>query len=170
MFQKWFTIKKGRHFSLHGVMPQWPNKELVYEFMLTEDCWYGRNDLNKTTGVNKIIGRSMGLNHKKNSVRIGWQPVFNKKLDFHLYIYIHENGKKYQYDVARIKADIRYVVRFRFADGGIYADMGEIDNRVYTDIGFYDHNFKPKVGWKLFPYFGGDSHAPWDMKLFAKKN
>ena len=163
MFQKWFKILKGRHKSRHGYMIQWPNTSWSCRFSLDESCWYGRRDIDDTTGVNKILGRSMGLNPNRNSVRVGWQPVFNKKGEIRLYAYVHEGGQKYQYDIARINTDTEYVVDILFYNDSIeYMLYGE-------SIAVLDHSLRPKIGWKLFPYFGGNSHAPWDMKIFAKK-
>ena len=164
IFQKYFKIKKGKHYSLHGIAIQWPNRHLSYKFRLSSECWYQKEDLNDSTGVNKIIGRSYGLNPSKNSVRIGWQPVFDQPEYCRLYLYIHEDGIKRQHEIGTIRCGLTYDVDILIKDETIEVYL---DNK---DKGVWDYKFKNTLGWKLYPYFGGKSVAPRGMFIYAQKN
>jgi hypothetical protein len=117
--------------------------------------------------INKLFGVSFGQHHK-NSIRIGWN---NEGGDIKLYYYAYENGyRSWNYIGACKQHEAQsMVLEFDFANNKIYitnSATGSIDSIRTREIPYKFPLFK--LGYYLFPYFGGNRTAPKDVYIDLK--
>lgn len=152
-----YTIKKGKHYSKgfnFGVIFA-PNFK-TYDVKFHSNCWHWKYDI-ENSGINKLVGYTIGLFIHRNSVRIGWQP--SKRPDYiNLYLYAYNKGilhKEFVGDV-NVDTDITLVIGIYKHSVSIYVDGIASD---------FELAYKKHYGFKCFPYFGGKSKAPHDMNI-----
>lgn len=162
-----YTIKEGKHYASGFNFGRHKfSKEVTYKFVLGPECYYQKEQLNDKTGINKVGGFGIGLNHHENSVRIGWQPDFEREdTSIKIYVYLYNNGVRYDYYISNIYTCEVHKIKFSFT---------ELCNQLIVEVNsqpFYipEHYFPAKDGLKLFPYFGGNSTAPHDMKIYFER-
>lgn len=161
-----FTINKGWHYSYPFFLKPHCNIESVhfYDVKLDKNCWYERDQV-EYTGINKLAGVGFGWNHHINSIRVGWQPNFDKKDYIKLHAYWYDQSDKGQYQEQYI-CDVKVNQKFDF-NIDIFDDsyiLNLCDNKFQIEK---THN--KKWGFYLRPYFGGKSKAPAKMKIWVKK-
>ena len=135
---KEYTIKKGKHFSGFRYRPFIKRKEVEVAFMFTDSCRYLGNTVQMSEQINKLCGFG-SIFHHKNSIRIGWR-----------YSPINDVVKLYKYE---------------------YKD-GERTVEVFDEVrinSVKSLKIKSKkaywFGCYRFPYFGGKSPTPHEMKI-----
>ena len=75
---KKYTIKEGRHYSLHGQWLHVNKKELIIKAKIPYTSKYDLKDEDQLD-VNKVGGIGFGFNHHDNSIRLGWNNnIYNK--------------------------------------------------------------------------------------------
>lgn len=172
-----FLLKKGKHSST-------PRKFRIYacttkfewNVKFSRECWYEKEKV-EFTGVNKIRGVSFGIHHEKpwgkwkltkwlvNSALIGWQPQFNdlEKEKISLYLYYDVNGIEYREIFKTVKVDEEFKITYTIKDDGVYININDESTqyRMRTKTWL-------RLGYHLFPYFGGQSTAPHDMVVTIK--
>jgi len=162
-----FTIGKNRHYSRPYFISFHRNiKELYLNVKFDRNCWYERDEV-EYTGINKIYGLGYGLNHHKNSIRLGWQPDFEddckKKIIIYAYWYDQSVDGYQKKEIGKV--DISQVFESKI----------EIHRNKYNVI-LFENNYEIKKthhkrwGMWLKPYFGGKSKAPNKMSIFIKKH
>lgn len=159
-----YKIKKGRHYA-----GGWPFRILNYimlpaeisgRFKFDESCWYPRGVVGKT-GINKLFGVSYGLFGVHNqSIRIGWQPNFNKEGEIRIYSYAY---KSYHSD--HIASNIVNCVVGDEVNFEIIADNTQMNLVVFPFEETFNINCGCFIGHLHYPYFGGHSESPWDMAM-----
>lgn len=157
-----YKIRKGNHYSFHLPSPYFGlKKNFVLKVLFNESCKYNLVDVDQFD-LNKLWGVSFG-NHLKNSIRIGWR--YNIKSDkIELGAYIHENGIIGCRWIGELETGIKYDIDFDLTKVGFGVAIS------YTPAHFeykeFDFNYpKTKIGYYLFPYFGGNKTAPHDIKI-----
>ncbi len=166
-----FTIFKNQHYSLpFFIKPHFNIKKAEFIVKFDKNCWYKRDDV-EHTGINKLCGLGFGLNHQNNSIRVGWQPDFEKKNVIKLHIYWYDMVGSYQEKyICSINTKTRFKLLIDLTNictytvhvnpmGTTYHYQETVDNLVA------DKNW----GLWLRPYFGGKSKAPKKMKIWIKK-
>jgi hypothetical protein len=155
-------IKKGWHYT--HIFPELHKDVRSFELTGIKFCksaWYYKCDV-EHTGINKFQGLGFGLNHHKNSIRIGWQPDFENEGTFDIWVYWYDQSKEgYQKQWLRKLAideiiDIKVIINpesYSIACTGI------------------EGTAVPKTHCKswgliLFDYFGGKSKSPKDIIFF----
>jgi c-di-AMP phosphodiesterase-like protein len=137
-------------------------KNVSKQFVFSDSCRYNSDDI---SCVNKLYGISFGLHHK-NSVRFGWN--YNELSGrMVLYAYIYKNGVRYIYklsDEINIGQLYTYDILISNYNKITFVITRNIDNKT---MGIQDIAFDnlPRWGYKLYPYFGGDSKAPHKIKI-----
>ncbi len=162
---KHYTIDRGDHRSGIFFSPTFNSyAERNIEFMFDSNCYF-----KKTTpadfAINKLFGFSFGFHHR-NSIRIGWMPsdTHNK---IALYVYYYNRGIRssqficdvncYTYNIAKIKCD------YNNNSFDISITNSENITIKLNNVGFQYPNLK--IGYFLFPYFGGNNTAPCRMNF-----
>ena len=164
-----FTIAKGKHSALIEFCPHFGITEMERTVIFSDSCLYvdksGENDWNK------VFGFSYG-NHHKNSIRVGWRCSKPNKLSLGLYYYI--NGKRNHFAVKEIKTNTPYTVKLKVTQSDISIAVSKFNEptqiiyakyKVEPKFGTMFTKLTPKWGYYLYPYFGGQEKAPYDMKI-----
>ena len=156
-----FTINKGSHFSnnlLYKVLNFLNFKsKITCEVIFDHSCKY---DLGTTDqlDINKLIGFSCGYHHN-NSARFGWRYSQGK---IELFSYCYISGQRIYKKIC--DADINQPIKMELVDNGnCYLYRVFVDNRTY--ISKVDKNNSFSIGYKLWPYFGGNCKAPHTINI-----
>jgi outer membrane receptor for Fe3+-dicitrate len=131
--------------------------------MKLSDNWYSKDAI-EHSGWNKLRGVSSLSIHNK-SARLVWQPDFEHKDRFQLACYVYPGSS--QWKVKNI-CTVQKNEWFSFSID--YSDNGWKFN-VVTEHGSFNkfiRGIKPRIFIQAFPYFGGQSRAPKDMKFYEK--
>lgn len=173
-----FTILKGHHYSLQHYYKIFNSRILFsnsYDFG-TYECEVPYIDakdnhvIDVNKHINKLIGFSFGLNHHKNSIRIGWNQS-NDIGKFNLYAYMYINGERNITSLGAI--DLRDTNRFTFKlslHKGIYTvvfkDRFNFGYTTYITSGLKNKSY---ISLGLNPYYGGESVSPCKLNIRIKK-
>jgi len=153
-----FTIKKGRHYcGFHFSLTT--SKELTYDVVFTESCIYRLDDTSKQADVNKLFGLSDNYSHSWDSARIGWR-FYEDKLE--LLGYSRNNGQHYSQHLAFIKPYTEYRCSVKILPNEY---QYTIDNTTITMARTSKYG---GLRYLLYPYFGGESVAPHEIRLRMK--
>ncbi len=158
-------IKKDTHSNWWDFALHLGKTNMSRTVIFTESCLYKADSENDW---NKLFGFSYGMHHQ-NSYRAAWRvhPEDNKVIE--LGIYTYNNGTRFYQAIGNCyvnnSVDIilqihkdRCMMRTKDEDGHI--NRGQID---------YGKNIKPRPGYYLFPYFGGQAKASHDMTFLFRR-
>lgn len=164
-----YTIRKGQHYSDLTLDRLWLGYSvdlLVFGSKFIENPYYDlKNENNRD--INKLYGISFG-NHLKNSIRIGWNINYDNG-NVNYYSYVHEDSKIY----TKLLFDCPFDLYVRFGINTFFENFS-ITWSTYSKDSLPTHGQslvvfksinKPKWSYKLFPYFGGNEVAPYDIKI-----
>ena len=162
-----FSIIKGSHYS-NQVLYKIGNlinadRFLSYIVSFDKNCSYILNEEDQED-INKLFGYSLGFNHHKDSARFGW---FYKDNTIHLYAYVYDDGVRKSKLIRNLDLNTEYVLTL--VDEGknwLFSvdDSWSTPSEVRIDK---KHDFK--IGYKLWPYFGGNNPAPHNMSINMSK-
>jgi hypothetical protein len=159
-----YKIKKGTH----GPWYDWSLHLGINSFKIkakfTESCLYDK--LDREDDLNKLYGFSLGRHHT-NSLRIGWRPSRKYKDEIEIWSYIYTNSERTYRLLKTVTINDWHEYEAHWVDGVItirITDPSRVDN-VYS---FIAPQPKTKIGYMLFPFFGGQAPAPHNMKLYIK--
>jgi hypothetical protein len=168
-----FTIKAGTNTAKPiKFSPHFGLSSMTYLAEFDSSCLYFFNTKD-SADINKLFGWSSGFG--AHSLRIGWNCKSQKGLD--LWAYIHYAGKRWPIprdSSSNVKGSAA-LVGAGFAPGlpiacGIYRARDGIEfeaiqgpRREKVKILFYE--FPGGPGLYQWPYFGGTSKAPHEMKI-----
>lgn len=157
-----YKIKKNTHYSF----PFYPlfhinTKEINYKIKFDMNCWYSRDKV-EYTGINKLCGLGFGLNHHKNSIRIGWQPDFEMENSILLYAYWYDAKTDGQYQsslIGSIETNKEFTAGIKLLDNHYEVFINS------TNLSIENKYRDRKWGFYLRPYFGGKSRCPQTMTI-----
>lgn len=157
-----YKIKKGNHRSGLHFSPCLFKEELKFSFKLSNECWFNKVNTDDWD-INKIYGVSFGYHHK-NSIRLGWVPSDHKNM-IDLYAYYYNDSARRFDKICTIYAGQEYHCTLINK-----SDINLFEIKIYKDslIANIIKDFKYpsfKIGYKLFPYFGGDNVAAKDLTV-----
>jgi len=154
-----YSLKEGTHYSLHLPKFCYNRKELDVEVRFHKTCWFPLI-LPDDYAINKLVGWSFGRHHK-NSFRCGWRPA-GKEGYIDLFFYIYNDGERFEKFLATIQCGNTYGFKMKWHPEGCIS-IGASEKEVLVGGIFF--NKAPKLGYFLFPYFGGKNPTPHDMKI-----
>ena len=169
---KWYRIKEGNHYSFHWPKLYFGNKtEFDIDITLGVGCryqFYGSD----SSDINKLFGVSFGYHHK-NSIRIGWNHHTDGR--FCLFYYAYNKGIRVDRVIGYCSQHERVNIKIKL---NFNKDLVEITSKnfisitsipiVTRQVSFKFPKFK--IGYYLFPYFGGNCKAPHDMNIGIDTN
>ena len=153
-----YTIKQGNHYC----WPRWPSlylskgKELVEVTFNKSNLYQLGND--NQQDVNKLHGRTFGLDVHHNSYRIGWRPT-DKYIDLFHYSYVNGQRLIKIFDIVHINQKVIIPIDYNHSSGYI---------KVGNELTNFNTANMPHWGLRCFPYVGGDEAAIHQMKLSLK--
>ena len=159
-----FTIEENHHYSkgchikLHSGLTRLSN-----EVIFTDSCLYQFDDVDQLD-TNKLFGLSYGLHHN-NSIRFGWRADNNK---IKLSLYCYNDSKRSMIDICNV--DINNIIKLNFEyDSKKLQIVAIVEVKDATYM--VTHPFKMpkfKLGYHLWPYFGGNKTAPHEIHIWLK--
>ena len=160
---KKYKIKKGSHYSGFRLSPFYGKNVVKYEVIFTKSCLYDlRND--NQYDINKLFGLSYFYHHI-DSARFGWRADGDK---IEISAYCYKDGQRKIHEMCLIDVDRLYTLEIKNTGGYYEFELKDESSSFFS----YARISKPitvKVGYELFPYFGGDETAPHDMEIFMRK-
>lgn len=162
IFRRHFEIKKGRHRASglnFGISIA--DATNGFSFRFSKNCIYKKNQVT-SSGVNKLCGFTYGFFPHQNSIRVGWQPLFDTD-KIQLYAYLYCKGKRNYFPIGEVAAEREYEIKI---DTDPYFVTFKFKGRSFA----VPFKRKTRFGFKLFPYFGGRSKAPQTMNIYLKKH
>lgn len=158
--QTQYIIKKGEHRS-QGGFALVSRKAFSFEVRFDSTAIYQTQTQENQGDTNKLYGFSDCLSsHHRNSARFGWR-WYNNTLELMAYTYAH---KKRHYKVLKaINLNQSYRCQIKVKKN-IYVFSVE-DVQVEMPRGCH----RRILGYKLFPYFGGNEVAPHDVHIWIKE-
>jgi len=168
-----FLLKKGNHYSIPKKIKIYMHtKEFQWKVKFSKECWYERGVV-EFTGYNKLRGVTFGTHQENpwgkwkltkwlvNSALLAWQPNFNdpEKKKINLYLYYDVNGVEYRQIFNSVNIEEEFLIGYTIKKNGVYISINngkEYHMPTKTWL---------KLGYHLWPYFGGKSTAPHDMNV-----
>lgn len=153
-----YIIKQGEHSSSHGIKFYTGKSNFQITAIFYESCMYDLGDSDQEN-INKLCGISFG-NHQKNSIRIGWNySLVTKKI--RIFYYLYENSVRRSEEICSVNVGDVLSLSLRLETGANYFI---IFNNKFLKLVNYKFPFL-KLGYYLYPYFGGNKVAPHDISL-----
>lgn len=158
-----FTIKKGSHYSnklWYKSLNIINNSRFVrYSVYFHESCRYEINSEDQSD-INKLFGYSLGFNHHNDSARFGWN-YYDEKLN--LYAYVYDKGLRKSKFITTIEIGKPYHLTIIDQE---YNWLFTVDNTwsVISNLTIQKSS-KFNIGYKLWPYFGGNVTSPQDISI-----
>lgn len=158
-----FKTKKGNHYSNQFIYKtlNFINKEEFIGFTVkfNDSCRY---ELPKEDqeDINKLFGFSLGFNHHSDSARFGW---FYKNEKINLYSYIYDNKKRSYEFITELDLNKNYSLSLFSFDKEWEFSVSNDDQDL--TIKKYKRSKEFSIGYKLWPYFGGNNPAPHDIEI-----
>ncbi|OQP57586.1 hypothetical protein [Niastella populi] len=158
-----YLIPAKQHYATNNVYQTIDKKELHFTAIFDSSCIYTNNNAENAYDINKLYGFSdCGSLHHENSARVGW--LWNGKM-IELYAYCYTNG-------------IRKSALLGTTLIGTPAELSisiQPNQYLFTCNGskttLQRHcNSSNILGYKLYPYFGGNETAPHDIHVFIKES
>ena len=117
--------------------------------MFSESCEY---ELTENIGqINKLTGLSNGLDHQKNSIRIGW--VYENGA-FDLYSYAYYNGERIEQKLTSVLTDEVFSFKIGIELDRYYIIINGVEYNTPVSFDELDSSYL------LYPYFGGKEPFP----------
>lgn len=137
---KKYLIKKGKHYSFRFPFLVWNKKRMEVKFRFDDSAVYQIDSKNQSDW-NKIFGFSRGFHHR-NSIRLAWR--WNQK-------------------ISKVEiAEYRYTDGIRSYSKPILAINPNETHTLEISIG---NPSSFKLGYILYPYFGGNIVTPHDISV-----
>jgi hypothetical protein len=110
--------------------------------------------------INKLYGFSdCYSSHQENSARFGWR-WYQNKLEIHAYCYV--NGERVSEFISAIEPEKIYAYEIERTDKSYIFKLGSVIKEIKRGCQ------GQSLGYKLYPFFGGDETAPQKIKILIE--
>lgn len=163
-----FNINKGQHYSGLHFNLNWNKKVMTRKATFTSLCRYIFDDVDKYD-INKLFGFSEGLHHI-NSARFGWlYNPNNDKIELHSYCYTDGVKSLNNTYICALNIQESAILNISIVNDTYVFDVKSCTlGHTYQKIVKRGSNTK-KLGYDLYPYFGGNKCAPHDIEIYLEK-
>jgi hypothetical protein len=157
-----YTIKKGEHFSDKNFYKETQYRKLSFLAKFDSSAVYSTADTANQQDINKLYGFADNNNlHHINSARFGWR-WYNQRLEIFAYVYVNRLLLHKIVGIARLNTEEQFSIevlpeKYIFRFNNIIEEMPRFSKDSLA------------IGYKLYPYFGGDEPAPRDISIFIKE-
>ena len=159
-----YLIRKGSQSSTPSVYKFYRNQpELRFTVRFDSTAVYKTSDPANQQDINKLYGfADNDKSHQIFSARIGWRWL-DSKLELHAYVYNDSVRTTSLISAVPLLREVECAIRvvgnrYVFTVDGVTTTMP----RTATSPG--------ALGYRLFPYFGGDESAPPDIRIKIREN
>lgn len=164
-----YTINKCKHKAsgLHfGV--NWNLKHIQRKVMFLPSCKYELHG-EDAEDINKLFGVGYLPTHHENSVRFGWR--YNVDTNFiEVFSYCYVDGERLIKKLCDCYCGVDYYFNLLIGSRSYFLDVSRTSTP-NTEIGqtiVHKHHNK-KLGYNLYPYFGGNQTAPRTIHIQINK-
>ena len=157
-----FTIKKGQQSSDLNYLTKTEYAELKFKVKFDNSAIYTNIIPENQWDINKLYGfADNDAHHQMYSARFGWN--WNEGV-LSLFAYTYNNGKRESKLLGAIKIGEEVTCSIKVAgDKHIFTHNSIVNTMPRSAT-------TPKaIGYKLYPYFGGDEMAPHDIFVWIKE-
>ena len=157
-----YTIKKGAQFANENAYVQSNYSELKFIVKFDSSAIYKSITAENQFDINKLYGFSdNNSGHHQFSARFGWRWSDNA---LRLFGYVYNNGVRDSKELGTVKIGAENICSIKISlTAYIFSLNGKIETlpRSSTTL--------TAVGYKLYPYFGGNEYAPHDIFIWIKE-
>jgi hypothetical protein len=163
-----YPIKKGNHYASMSVLEKITGLRLKsgdysVKFRFSSSCYWSTPRNPDDHDLNKLTGIGFGLNHHNNSVRLAWVPDFEQSGVIKIFGYTYDNRQDAQKHQSAYITSVRTV---QICSARIESLSGKYRITVEgVSIEMENKSPDPNIGFRLYPYFGGNNTAPQDMTI-----
>lgn len=155
-----YTILSGEHHSTLTYESA-ELESLKFKALFDSSAIYQSTEAVNQAEINKLYGLSdCNSYHHTNSARFGWRWYENK---LEIWAYCFENGVSSASFVDTVALNQFYQYSIRFAKNKY---VFELNNKVVEMPRLCEEK---ALGYKLFPYFGGEEAAPKDISIWIEE-
>ena len=157
-----FHIKKGHHYSdsfIYKFFHLFNDRSRMSRRIIFNDTDIYVDTTPDKFDINKLFGFSVGWHHT-NSYRFGWN-CFDGKI--HIYAYGYVNKQRVIEEICTIETNLLYRFTINLKTDTCIFSVIDQNDKISQKIIKAPH--KNSLGYKLWPYFGGNKTAPKDISL-----
>jgi hypothetical protein len=157
-----YTIRQGEHYADQNTYQAAEYDELKFIVRFDSTAVYQTKEVNNQEDINKLYGFSdNSAQHQQFSARLGWNWA---REALRLYAYIYNNGERSSREITSIQIGTEYNCSIKVSGGHYdFSVNNSIVEMPRSSTG------TKAVGYKLYPYFGGDEPAPHDINIWIKE-
>jgi hypothetical protein len=157
-----YTIPQGQHYATQNTFQAVSYDELKFTVQFDSSAVYHTTDPKNQEDINKLYGFSdNNAEHQQFSARFGWNWARNA---LRLYAYVYNNGERISKEIISVQIGDTYTCSIKISsDHYIFSA-----NNVKVEM-LRNSTTANAVGYKLYPYFGGDETAPHEIDIRIKE-
>lgn len=157
-----YTIDKGQHSSDKNGYVQVQYEQLRFVVKFDSSAIYRTVASSNQVDINKLFGFSdNNANHHQFSARFGWRWSNNA---LRLFAYVYNNGQMSFKEIGTIPIGAEVVCSIKVTEGQYVFTMGDkVETMTRASA------TGKAIGYKLYPYFGGDEVAPHQINIWLKE-
>lgn len=157
-----YTIIKGQNYCDGNKYVTTSYSELNFITKFDSSAIYSTINPDNQLDINKLYGFSDNSStHQQFSARFGWCWSDNA---LRLFGYVYNNGIRDSKELGIVSIGGENKCSIKINPGSyIFSLNGKIDSLPRTSVGV------KAIGYKLYPYFGGDETAPHDVNIWIKE-
>ena len=157
-----YVIHKGNQYCDKSIYKHVEYAELKFKVKFDSSAIYTTEDSINQYDINKLYGFSdNNAAHQQFSARFGWRWS-NGAL--RLFGYVYNDGIRRFKELGMVKIGVENTCSIK-VENGVYR-FGLNDK---TDTLFRKSPTARAIGYRLYPYFGGDEPAPHDINIWIKE-
>ena len=159
-FQK-YTIRQGQQYCDQNTYSPVNFSEFKFMVRFDSTAIYTTKESENQYDINKLYGFSdNNLDHHKFSARFGWRWSDSA---LWLFAYTYNNGVRAAKELGTVIIDSENFCSIKIEASTYIFTLNDKSDTLQRKS-----NTKQAVGYKLYPYFGGDEVAPHDINIFIK--
>ena len=159
---KKYTIRKGGQYADENKFSATTYSELKFVAKFDSSAIYTTTDPGNQYDINKLYGFSdNGTTHQQFSARFGWRWSDNA---LRLFGYVYNNGVRDSKELGTVRIGAENNCAIRVTAGSyVFTLNGTTDSLPRASAG------AKAIGYKLYPYFGGNETAPHDVYIWISE-
>ena len=156
-----YTINKGQQYCDHNIFQTVNYSELKFIVKFDSSAIYTTEDAGNQFDINKLYGFSdNNADHHQFSARFGWRWS-NGAL--RLFGYTYNNSVRSFKELGTVMIGVENSCSIKVGDGMYIFTLNDKSDTLQRKS-----TTQHAVGYKLYPYFGGDEIAPHDIYIWIK--
>lgn len=157
-----YIIYQGQHYADNNDLKPGEYSELKFLVKFDSTAIYLNKEIANQEDVNKLYGFSdNNAQHQQFSARFGWNWARGA---LRLYAYVYNNGERSFKEITDIQIGSENNCSVKIVEGYYIFSV----NNITAEMPRSSTTAKA-IGYKLYPYFGGDEPAPHDINIWIKE-